>query len=112
MSKFTQLHVDVNLLSPRSTRVRLQTHSCTYLRRKVWSNPLLCDPWKKFSRLEAWLYLTNVLAAGVDDQAAGLKRGELSARSNGKGVLEPCKAVLFLNVRTDHVSSATSDAGF
>ena len=51
----------------------------TLLWRKVWANPLLCEPGKKFSRLEAWLYLTNVLATGVDDEAAGLKRGEFIA---------------------------------
>jgi hypothetical protein len=51
----------------------------TLLWRKIWANPLLCEPGKKFSRLEAWLYLTNVLAAGVDDEAAGLKRGEFVA---------------------------------
>ena len=38
----------------------------TLLWRKVWANPLLCEPGRKFSRLEAWLYLTNVLAAGME----------------------------------------------
>ena len=51
----------------------------TLLWRKIWSNPLLVEPVKTFSRLEAWLYLTNVLAAGMDDEAAGLKRGEFIA---------------------------------
>jgi hypothetical protein len=51
----------------------------TFLWRKTWANPVLCEPGKKFSRFEAWLYLTNVLAAGMDDEAAGLKRGEFGA---------------------------------
>ncbi len=42
---------------------------------KDQANPLLCEPGKKFSRLEAWLYLTDFLAAGKDNEAAGLKRG-------------------------------------
>jgi hypothetical protein len=49
----------------------------TLIWRKLWTNPLLCDPGKKFSRLEAWLYMTNVLAAGMDDESSGVKRGEL-----------------------------------
>ena len=48
----------------------------TLLWRKTWSNPILCESGRKFTRLEAWLYIANVLAAGVDDAAAGLKRGE------------------------------------
>ena len=51
----------------------------TCLWRKIWSNAVLAEPGKRFSRLEAWLYITNVLAAGMDDQAAGLKRGEFMA---------------------------------
>jgi len=51
----------------------------TLLWRKIWSNPLLCEPGRKFSRLEAWLYIVNVLAAGMDDEATGLKRGEFIA---------------------------------
>ena len=51
----------------------------TLLWRKIWSNSLLCEPGRKFSRLEAWLYIANVLAAGMDDEAAGLKRGEFVA---------------------------------
>jgi predicted ATPase len=38
----------------------------TLIWRKLWANPLLCEPGKKFTRLEAWLYLTNVLATGID----------------------------------------------
>ena len=49
-------------------------YTCLY--RKVWSNAILAEPGKRFSRLEAWLYITNVLAAGKDDEPAGLKRGE------------------------------------
>jgi hypothetical protein len=48
----------------------------TLLWRKTWANPLLCGPGKKFTWLEAWLYLTNVLATGIDDPEAGLGRGE------------------------------------
>ncbi len=48
----------------------------TLLWRKIWTNPLLCEPGRKFCRLEAWLYITNFLAAGKDDESAGLKRGE------------------------------------
>jgi hypothetical protein len=51
----------------------------TLVWRKLWANPLLCEPGKRFSKLEAWLYLTNVLAAGMDDETAGLKRGEFIA---------------------------------
>jgi len=51
----------------------------TLLWRKIWANPLLCEPGRKFSRLEAWLYIINVLAAGVDDEKSGLKRGEFIA---------------------------------
>ena len=49
-------------------------YTCLY--RKVWSNAILAESGKRFSRLEAWLYITNVLATGKDDEAAGLKRGE------------------------------------
>jgi hypothetical protein len=48
----------------------------TFLWRKTWTNPLFKEDGKRFSRLEAWLYMTNVLAVGMDDEAAGLKRGE------------------------------------
>lgn len=51
----------------------------TSLWRKIWSNTALIEPGKPFSRLEAWLYITNVLAAPIDDQASGLKRGEFVA---------------------------------
>jgi hypothetical protein len=51
----------------------------TFLWRKIWSNAVLAEPRKPFSRLEAWLYITNVLAAGMDDPHAGLKRGEFVA---------------------------------
>ena len=51
----------------------------TFLWRKIWSNAVLAEPGKRFSRLEAWLYITNALATGVDDRAAGLKRGEFVA---------------------------------
>jgi hypothetical protein len=48
----------------------------TLLWRKTWANPLLRQPGKKFSRLEAWLHLTNILATGIDDPDTGLNRGE------------------------------------
>jgi hypothetical protein len=51
----------------------------TFLWRKTWANPVLQEKGKKFSRFEAWLYLTNVLATGVDDPASGLRRGEFRA---------------------------------
>jgi hypothetical protein len=52
---------------------------CTRLWRKIWSNAVLADLGKRFSRLKAWLFITNDLAAGKDNQAAGLKRGEFVA---------------------------------
>jgi hypothetical protein len=52
-------------------------YTCLY--RKIWSNAILAEPGKRFSRLEAWLYITNVLAAGKDNEATGLKRGEYVA---------------------------------
>ncbi len=51
----------------------------TLLWRKIWANPLLVEPGKKLSRLEAWLYIVNVLAAGKDDEESRLKRGEFVA---------------------------------
>ena len=47
--------------------------------RKIWANPVLQEREKRFSRMEAWLYLTSVLATGVDDPDSGLKRGEFRA---------------------------------
>lgn len=70
----------------------------TLLWRKTWVNPLLCGPGKKYSRLEAWPYLINVLAAGLDDENAGLKRGERSIKS---GVL----SVQYENRRVDYNST-------
>jgi hypothetical protein len=51
----------------------------TCLWRNIWSNAILAESGKRFSRLEAWLYITNVLATGKDNQDAGLKRGEFVA---------------------------------
>jgi hypothetical protein len=51
----------------------------TCLWRKSWSNAALAEPGKRFSRFEAWLYITNVLASGKDDDALGLKRGEFAS---------------------------------
>jgi DNA-binding transcriptional regulator YhcF (GntR family) len=53
----------------------------TLLWRRIWANPLLVEPGKKFSRLEAWLYIINVLAAGIDDEESGIKRGEFCTSS-------------------------------
>jgi hypothetical protein len=50
----------------------------TLLWRKICSNPDLVEPGRKFSRLEAWLYIINVLASGKDDESSGMKRGEFS----------------------------------
>jgi hypothetical protein len=58
---------------------RIMYRGYTLLWRKIWSNTVLVEPGKPFSRLEAWLYITNVLATGMDDQDAGLKRGEFVA---------------------------------
>ena len=43
----------------------------TLLWRKTWANPILQERGKKFSRLEAWLYMLKVLAAGMDDESSG-----------------------------------------
>jgi hypothetical protein len=51
----------------------------TCLWRKIWSNAVLAEPGKRFSRLEAWLFIINELAAGKDNQSAGVKRGEFVA---------------------------------
>jgi hypothetical protein len=47
--------------------------------RKIWPNAVLAESGRWFSRLEACLYITNVLAAEIDDPAAELKRGEFKA---------------------------------
>jgi hypothetical protein len=47
----------------------------TCLWRKIWSSSILAEPGNRLSRIEAWLYITNMLAAGIYDQALGLKRG-------------------------------------
>jgi hypothetical protein len=54
-------------------------HGYTLLWRKIWTNFLLCEPGKKFSRLEAWLYIINVLATGIENGDSGLRRGEFVA---------------------------------
>ena len=54
-----------------------QGYTCLW--RKVWDNAVLAEPGKRFSRLEAWLYITNVLAAGLDNPAEGRTRGEFTA---------------------------------
>jgi hypothetical protein len=51
----------------------------TRLWRKTWDNPVLKERGKRFSRMEAWLHIVNVLARGVDDPDAGLRRGEFEA---------------------------------
>ena len=47
--------------------------------RDLKGNTVLCEAGKTFTRLEVWLYLTNVLAAGMDEEAAGIKHGEFIA---------------------------------
>jgi hypothetical protein len=71
----------------------------TLLWRKIWANPLLVEPGKKFSRLEAWLYIVNVLAAGMDSEESGLSRGEFVSSSkylvrNGIGPGQRCSGSL------------------
>ena len=53
----------------------------TLLWRKIWANPILFEKGRQFSRFEAWLHIINVLAAGMEDEMAGLKRGEFGASS-------------------------------
>jgi hypothetical protein len=52
-------------------------YTCVW--RKIWANTVLVEPERQFTRLEAWLFITNMLAAGVDNPAAGRKRGEFVA---------------------------------
>jgi hypothetical protein len=51
----------------------------TCLWRKIWANTDLVVPGRQFTKFEAWLFITNMLAAGVDNPAAGRKRGEFVA---------------------------------
>lgn len=51
----------------------------TLLWRRIWNNPVLHETNKRFSKFEAFLYLVNVMAAGMDDEETGVKRGEFSA---------------------------------
>ena len=53
----------------------------TLLWRKIWANPLLSEPGRKFSRLEAWLFTVNFLAAGKENEKTGLSRGEFASSS-------------------------------
>jgi hypothetical protein len=46
--------------------------------RKVLDNPILREKGKRYSRLEAWLYLC-LNARGTDDKENGLMRGEIQA---------------------------------
>jgi hypothetical protein len=48
----------------------------TLLWRKIWAKPILFEKGRQFSRLEAWLHIINVLAAGMDNEKTGLRRGE------------------------------------
>jgi hypothetical protein len=45
--------------------------------RSMWNNPVLMEKGKRYSRLEAWWYLVNFQARGIDGN--GLNRGEFSA---------------------------------
>lgn len=47
----------------------------TLLWRKTWDNQILKENNKVFSKFEAWLYLVNVQARGIDSN--GLLRGEM-----------------------------------
>ena len=49
----------------------------TRLYRKFWDNEFLHERGKSYSKREAWLYIVNVLANGIDRD--GLKRGEFQA---------------------------------
>jgi hypothetical protein len=49
----------------------------TLLWRKTWKNHVLYERGKVFSRLEAWMYITNVLAQGIEKD--GINRGEFEA---------------------------------
>ena len=71
----------INLRNLRNLRMRFSTMELGYtlLHRKFWRNEILQEKGKAFSRREAWLYLTNVLARGTDDPETGLKRGEFEA---------------------------------
>ena len=51
----------------------------TLLWRKTWDNPVFHERSKRYSKLEAWLYLVNVLARGIDESETGLKRGQFEA---------------------------------
>jgi hypothetical protein len=58
---------------------------CHFIMRDSISSPrkdaqsTILRAWEKFTRLEAWLYPTIVLATGMDDPNAGLSRGEFRA---------------------------------
>jgi len=60
---------------------------CTFLWRKIWANPQFFEPGKSFSRLGAWLYLTNALATGMDDEEARPPDGTIDATGEGCGPL-------------------------
>lgn len=51
----------------------------TLIWRKAWDNPVLQERGKRFSRFEAWIYITNKMARGTDDPESGLQRGEFEA---------------------------------
>jgi hypothetical protein len=73
----------------------------TFLWRKSWANPVLQEKGKRFSRLEAWLYLTNVLATGTDIPDAGLSRGQFRVsvrRLAGRWNWSPVAAFRFLRL--------------
>ena len=47
--------------------------------RKTWDNKVLHERSKRFSRLEAWLWIISIETRGVDDAEIGLRRGEFEA---------------------------------
>jgi hypothetical protein len=67
--------------SPSAYRRVELNRGYSLLWRKIWSNPVLADPGRKFSRLEAWLYIITVLASGKEDKSYRLRRGEFSVSS-------------------------------
>jgi len=78
----------------------------TFLWRKTWLNPVLQEKGKKFSRIEAWLYLTNVVATGVDDPASGLSRGQFRASVRRLATLwnwSPTAVFRFLRLLEDNL---------
>jgi hypothetical protein len=73
--------------------------------REFWAKPVLSDQGRKFSRLEAWLYLTNALAAGMDDQEAGLPDGTIRAHV---GLISPQVVKRHSHIRRQELNRAAA----